>query len=70
MSLLERKARRVSTGDGIVGIVTVASLGRASVASVVLIALLTKVGVAVTTPRDGGVEGIVFRHRRSRHVVA
>ena len=23
----------------------------------------------MTTPKDGGVKGIVFRHRRSRHVV-
>ena len=23
----------------------------------------------MTTPKDGGVNGIVFRHRRSRHVV-
>ena len=39
MSLLERKARRVSTGDVVV---SVASLARASVAFAVLIAFLTQ----------------------------
>jgi hypothetical protein len=62
VSLLERKARRVSTGDGIV---TVASLVRASVAFVVLIALLTKVGMFTSTTWSCGDH--TKRRRSGRH---
>ena len=62
MSLLERKARRVSTGDGFV---TVASLVRASVAFVVLIALLTQVEMFTSATRSCG--DYTKRRRSERH---